>query len=87
MIIAEGVAVIVGVTVGAGVLVAHVVAIGVVLGAGVAVCSGAQEVRRRARREMRKSRVCIAFHSRVSRRVLPSNDGSGMIGPAKTPAD
>ncbi len=57
MIIAAGVAVIVG----------------VIVGVGVAVCSGTQEVRRRARREIHKSRVRIAFHSRVSPRVLSSN--------------
>jgi hypothetical protein len=67
MITTVGVAVIVGVTLVASVLVA------LALSAGVDVCSGAQEVRRRARRERHKSRVRIAFHSRVLLRVLPSN--------------
>jgi len=71
MIIAAGVAGIVGEIVGVGVLLALAVGKGVALGACIVVCSGAQEVRRMARRGMHKSRFCILFHSRGSRRVLP----------------
>ena len=64
---------IVGEIVGVGVLLALAVGKGVALGAGVVVCSGVQEVRRMATREMHKSRFRIVFHCRGSRRVLPSN--------------
>lgn len=73
IIITAGVAGIVSEIVGVGVLLALAVGKGVALGAGVVVCSGAQEVRRRARRGMHKSRFCILFHYRVSRRLLPSH--------------
>ncbi len=65
MVIAVGVAVIVGVMGEAGVLGALAVGKSVARGAGVVVCSGAQEVRKRARREMHKSRVRNAIHSRL----------------------
>lgn len=73
MIITAGVAGIVGEIVGVDALLALAVGKGVALGAGVVVCSGVQEVRRMATREMHKSRFRIVFHCRGSRRVLPSN--------------